>query len=74
MTVDSPFGALEGNSSYVYKASEVEAEAAPGGGRTIQIVDSRNFPVSTTIAAAIVTLKPGALRELHWHPNVSPGA
>lgn len=35
------------------------------------IVDSRNFPIATTIAAAIVTLEPGGLRELHWHPNVS---
>jgi oxalate decarboxylase len=41
----------------------------PGG--DIRIVDSRNFPVSTHIAAALVTLKPGAMRELHWHPNAS---
>ena len=27
------------------------------------------FKVSTTIAAALLTLKPGALRDLHWHPN-----
>ena len=38
------------------------------GGET-RVVDSRNFPVSTTIAAALVTLRPGALRDLHWHPN-----
>ena len=37
----------------------------------MKIVDSRNFPVAKTIASSIVTLKPGALRELHWHPNVS---
>jgi oxalate decarboxylase len=35
----------------------------------VRIVDSRTFKASTTVAAAIVTLKPGALRELHWHPN-----
>jgi oxalate decarboxylase len=34
-------------------------------------VDSRNFPPNKNIAAALVTLKPGALRELHWHPNAS---
>ena len=39
----------------------------PGG--TVQIADSRNFKVSKTIAAALVTLQPGGLRELHWHPN-----
>ena len=35
----------------------------------VRIVDSRNFRVATAIAAAIVTLKPGGVRELHWHPN-----
>ncbi|MHB8283050.1 MAG: cupin domain-containing protein [Caulobacteraceae bacterium] len=39
----------------------------PGG--TVQIADSHNFNVSKTIAAALVTLQPGGLRELHWHPN-----
>jgi oxalate decarboxylase len=33
----------------------------------VKIVDNTNFPV-TNIAAAIVRLKPGGLRELHWHP------
>jgi oxalate decarboxylase len=33
----------------------------------IRIVDSRNFPVTTT-AMAHVIVKPGAMRELHWHP------
>ncbi len=35
----------------------------------VRIVDSRNFPVSTGIAAAHVIVKPGGLRELHWHQN-----
>jgi oxalate decarboxylase len=35
----------------------------------VRVVDSRNFPVSTGIAAAYVTVKPGGLRELHWHQN-----
>ncbi len=37
-------------------------------GGEVKIIDSKNFPASN-IAAAIVTLKPGGLRELHWHPN-----
>ncbi|GAB7330314.1 hypothetical protein MBLNU13_g01953t1 [Cladosporium sp. NU13] len=69
ITVDSPFGKLEGNSSYVFRASELEPEIAAGGGGSVKIVDSRNFPAAKTIASSIVTLKPGALRELHWHPN-----
>ena len=36
---------------------------------TVRITDSTVFPASTTIAAALVEVKPGAMRELHWHPN-----
>jgi oxalate decarboxylase len=38
------------------------------GGR-VRITDSTNFPISRTIAAALVEVEPGGLRELHWHPN-----
>ena len=38
-------------------------------GGTVRITDSTNFPASETIAAALVELEPGAMRELHWHPN-----
>jgi oxalate decarboxylase len=36
----------------------------------VRIVDSRNFPVTTT-SMAHVTVKPGGMRELHWHPNAN---
>jgi oxalate decarboxylase len=39
----------------------------PGG--SVRIVDSSNFPISKNIAAALVEIKPGAMRELHWHSN-----
>ncbi|WP_020173757.1 cupin domain-containing protein [Methyloferula stellata] len=35
----------------------------------IQLADSTEFKVSQTVAAALQTIKPGGLRELHWHPN-----
>jgi oxalate decarboxylase len=38
-------------------------------GGEVRIADSGNFIVSKTIAAALVTLRPGGLREMHWHPN-----
>src|SRR5438067_4966057 len=34
----------------------------------VRIVDSSKFKVSTT-AMAMVTIHPGGMRELHWHPN-----
>ncbi|MCJ2010933.1 oxalate decarboxylase family bicupin [Methylobacterium sp. J-076] len=38
-------------------------------GGTVRITDSTVFPASTTIAAALVEIEPGGMRELHWHPN-----
>jgi oxalate decarboxylase len=38
-------------------------------GGEVRVVDSGKFKVSTTIAMAMVTVHPGGLRELHWHPN-----
>jgi oxalate decarboxylase len=38
-------------------------------GGEVRIVDSTNFKASRTVAAAHVKLRPGALREMHWHPN-----
>ena len=36
---------------------------------TVRIADSSNFLVSKTIAATRLVVKPGGLREMHWHPN-----
>ena len=44
-----------------------EPVKVPGG--QVRIVDSSNFPAANTIAAALVELDPGAMRELHWHPT-----
>jgi len=38
------------------------------GGREWRI-DSTRFSISTTVTGVILDLEPGALRELHWHPN-----
>src|SRR5262249_55774915 len=40
-------------------------------GGTVRISDSTSFPAATTIAAAFVEVEPGAMRELHWHPNAN---
>ena len=44
-----------------------EPVEVPGG--RVRIVDSTNFHAASTIAAALVELDPGAMRELHWHPT-----
>ena len=61
---------LETVNKYTYKPANLPPTFKTAGGE-VKIIDSRNFPVSTNIASAIVTLKPGAIREMHWHPTVS---
>ena len=39
----------------------------PGG--ELRIVSQKEFPIQKTLTGAIMLLKPGALREMHWHPN-----
>jgi oxalate decarboxylase len=38
-------------------------------GGEVRIADSSNFEISKTIAAALVTIHAGGMREMHWHPN-----
>ncbi len=55
---------------FTFRMKSMTPTADRAGG-TIRIVDSTNFTAAKTIAAALFTMKPGALRELHWHPNAS---
>ena len=47
----------------------LEQKPLKTNGGSVRIVDSTNFPVATTIAAALVEVEPGGMREMHWHPN-----
>jgi oxalate decarboxylase len=38
-------------------------------GGMVKIADSTNFKAAKTVAAAEVTIHPGGMREMHWHPN-----
>ncbi len=40
-------------------------------GGAVRISDSSVFPVNKTLAAALVEIDPGGMRELHWHPNTN---
>ncbi len=60
---ESPF-------QYTFRMASMPATKQTKGGEA-RVVDSRNFLASKNIAAALVKVKPGGLRELHWHPNAS---
>ncbi|KAH8692105.1 putative oxalate decarboxylase [Talaromyces proteolyticus] len=53
--------------SYSYHFSEQPAEELEGG--SVKIVDPLSFPIAKDFSAALVTVKPGGLREIHWHPT-----
>ena len=53
---------------YFYRLGAQDPAKRTRGGEA-RIADSKNFKASTTVAAAVVTVRPGGLRELHWHPN-----
>jgi oxalate decarboxylase len=61
---------LETTTQYTFKMASMAPTQKTAGGET-RVVDSTNFPIALNIAAAMVTIKPGGLREMHWHPNVS---
>jgi oxalate decarboxylase len=64
--VASPLGAPM--HPFIFSLADLPPLKQTKGG-TVQVADSRNFKTSANIAAALVTVKPGGIRELHWHPN-----
>lgn len=64
-SVNNPYGEIPDPFSFHF--SQQPATNYSGG--SVKVVDSGTFAASTTIAAALVTIDPGALRVLHWHPT-----
>jgi oxalate decarboxylase len=61
---------LETENKYTFKMGSMKPTFQDGNGN-VRIVDSSNFPAAQNISAAMVTLKPGGIREMRWHPNAS---
>ena len=53
---------------FAFRTLEMPPTKRTKGGE-VRIVDSSTFKASTNVAMAMVTVHPGGLRELHWHPN-----
>jgi len=69
---DAPPPALNPNLEPSQLTHKFRLGAAPllqFAGGTEQLVSQQQFPISSTITGVLLTLKPGGLRELHWHPN-----
>jgi oxalate decarboxylase len=53
---------------YTFRMKAMKPLNETAGG-SVRVVDSHNFPASKTVAAGLFNMKPGALREMHWHPT-----
>ncbi|HEY2235418.1 MAG TPA: cupin domain-containing protein [Candidatus Angelobacter sp.] len=58
------------SSDFAFRTMEMSPTVRTKSGE-VRIVDSSKFKAATTLAMAMVTLHPGGLRELHWHPNAA---
>jgi oxalate decarboxylase len=67
LSADKNTGAVEAQQSFSHRMLAQTPIKMKYG--TVRITDSKVFPVSKTIAAALVEIEPGGMRELHWHPN-----
>jgi oxalate decarboxylase len=52
-----------------YRLLAQAPETFPGG--SMRVVSMRDFPISSTMTGALFVIKPGGMRELHWHPNAA---
>ncbi|UCA60229.1 cupin domain-containing protein [Chryseobacterium rhizoplanae] len=59
---------IELTSLHRYPLHSQQPRIIPGGGLQ-RLVTRKEFPISTTMAGSVLELQPGALREMHWHPN-----
>lgn len=63
--VTGPNGYLPKDQSYSFHLSQQDPYEVPGG--SVKIVDPTTFPIASNFATALFTIKPGAMREIHWH-------
>ena len=70
-TVTNDTLALVKNESQYLFSSSTTKWASNDAGKWL-IVDKKNFPILNSLAATVVVLRPGRMRELHWNTNVYP--
>ena len=65
--VTTSAGVVPRSRSYSYHFSQQPAHEVAGG--SVKIVDPLTFPIASNFSAAVVTVHPGGMREIHWHPS-----
>jgi oxalate decarboxylase len=65
---DPPFGSqTSGPLTHRYRLEAQQPRTFPGG--TVRLASMKEFPISTNMTGATMRIRPGGLREMHWHPN-----
>ena len=60
-----PGGYTPKENAYTFHWSQQQPLVTDGG--SVKILDPKTFPIADNFSAALVTIKPGAMREVHWH-------
>jgi oxalate decarboxylase len=55
--------------THKYRLLAAKPEVFAGG--TLTRASSAEFPISTTMTGALLVIRPGGMRELHWHPHAA---
>jgi oxalate decarboxylase len=58
---------LQNQVEHMFRLADVAPQEFAGGEE--RIVTVNDFPVQDTMSSGRINMQPGALRELHWHPN-----
>ncbi|OTB09334.1 hypothetical protein M426DRAFT_70650 [Hypoxylon sp. CI-4A] len=61
------FESIPKKERYIFAGSKPKPIRTDAG--EVRITDTSLFPVSKTVSAAHVMIKPGGISEMHWHPN-----
>lgn len=60
----------ESKVSYSFRMRAMKPNVENQAG-SVRVVDSKVFPVAQAITGVLQVIKPGAIREMHWHPSAS---
>jgi oxalate decarboxylase len=67
---DQAAAGVSSTPKYTWKMEAMAPTSQTRGGE-IRVADSHSFVAAKNIAGVLTTVKPGGLREMHWHPNAS---
>ena len=57
----------ENQNPHKFSLGRAPMESHPGG--WIRRATQKEFPINSTLTSVLQHLEPGAIREMHWHPN-----